>query len=214
MKPTIIVMSDTKDLDGEHQIINEMFESGLEILHIRKPKYSTNEMRTYIEKINKKYRNRVVIHSHHELCIPLKLRGIHLTERHRKKNFFRSWILMQWIKFRRPDIAVTASYHSPNSLLKHNPGYTYIFLSPIFDSISKIGYKNTFNDDSLEVALKKTTFNVIALGGVDYSKLEKVKEFGFNGCALVGSIWHTANPVAEFKRIFDKWNLLESSASA
>lgn len=214
MKPTIIVMSDTKDLDGEHQIINELFESGLEILHIRKPKYSTNEMRIYIEKINKKYRSRVVIHSHHELCIPLKLRGIHLTERHRKKNFFRSWILMQWIKFRRPDIAVTASYHSPNSLLKHNPGYTYIFLSPIFDSISKIGYKNTFNDDTLEVALKKTTFNVIALGGVDYSKLEKVKEFGFNGCALVGSIWHTANPVSEFKRILDKWNLLENSVSA
>lgn len=213
MNSTIIVMSDTKDLENEHQIINELFENGLEIFHVRKPKYSTQEMRTYIEKINKKFRNRVVIHSHHELCISLKLRGIHLTERHRKKNFFRSWILMQWIKFKRPDIAVTASYHSPNSLLKHNPGYTYIFLSPIFDSISKIGYKNTFNDDSLEAALKKTNFNVIALGGVDYTKLEKVRSFGFKGCALVGSIWHTANPVAEFKKIIDKWNLLENSVS-
>ncbi len=214
MNSTIIVMSDTKDIDGEHEIINQLFENGLEILHIRKPKYSTQEMRTYIEKINKIYRSRVVIHSHHELSVPLKLKGIHLTERHRKKNFFRSWFMMQWIKFKRPDIAITASYHSPNSLLKHNPGYTYIFLSPIFDSISKIGYKNTFNDDSLEVALKKTTFNVIALGGVDYTKLEKVKEFGFKGCALVGSIWHTENPVAEFVKIFDKWKILENTVSA
>ncbi len=214
MNPTIIVMSDTKDIDDEHIIINELFESGLEILHIRKPKYSTQEMRTYIEKINKKYRNRIVIHSHHELSVSLKLKGIHLTERHRRKNFFRSWFMMQWIKFKRPDIAITASYHSPNSLLKNNPGYTYIFLSPIFDSISKIGYKNTFNDDTLEVALRKTTFNVIALGGVDYTKLEKVKEFGFIGCALVGSIWHTQYPVAEFKKIIDKWNLLGNSVSA
>ena len=214
MNSTIIVMSDTKDLDEEHQIVNELFENGLEIFHIRKPKYSTQEMRTYIEKINKKYHNRIVIHSHHELCVSLKLKGIHLTERHRRKNFFRSWVLMQWIKFKRPDAIITASYHSPNSLLKHNPGYNYIFLSPIFDSISKIGYKHTFNDDSLEVALKKTNFNVIALGGVDYSKLEMVKKFGFKGCALVGSIWHTQNPVSEFIKIFDKWNLLGNSVSA
>ena len=86
MAATIIVMSDTKDIDNEQKMINEMFESGLEILHIRKPKYSTQELRTYIEKINKKFHNRIVIHSHHELCISLKLRGIHLTERHRKKN--------------------------------------------------------------------------------------------------------------------------------
>lgn len=211
MASTIIVMSDTKDIDNEHQIINEMFDNGLEIFHIRKPKYSTQDLRTYIEKIDKKFRNRVVIHHHHELSVPLKLKGIHLTERHRRKNFFRSWFLMQWIKFRRPDIIVSASYHSPNSLLKNNPGYSYIFLSPIFDSISKIGYKNTFNEDSLEVALRKTKFNVIALGGVDYSKLEKVKQFGFRGFALVGSVWHAADPVAEFKRVNDKWKILENS---
>ena len=204
-------MSDTKDVEDEHGVIQEMFDNGLETFHVRKPKYSTQQLKSYIERIDKKYRNRVVIHHHHELCVPLKLKGIHLTERHRKKMFFRSWVTMQWIKFRRPDATTSASYHSPNSLVKGNPGFSYVFLSPIFDSISKIGYKNTFNDETLKSSLKKTSLTVIALGGVEYEKLEKVKEFGFKGFALVGTIWNSKTPAAEFIRIRDKWKAIQNS---
>lgn len=213
MKEGIILMSDTKDLVDEHLLLREMFELGLETYHIRKPKYSTQQLREYIERIDKKYRNRVVIHHHHELCVPLKLKGIHMTERHRKKKYFKSWIMLQWIKFRRPEVSISASYHSPNSLLKGNPGYTYVFLSPIFDSISKIGYKNTFSDFTLREALQKTSMNVFALGGVEYDKLDAVKNYGFKGCALVGSVWTHKEPVEEFKRVMAKWKELQNSVS-
>src|SRR5262249_27530774 len=105
----IVVISNTTDMDGEHEMVHQMFEAGLEYFHIRKPKYSTEDLRKYLDKIDKKYRDRIIIHTHHELCIPYKLKGIHLTNRHKKKRFLQTWLMMKYIKFKRPDIQVTTS---------------------------------------------------------------------------------------------------------
>ena len=207
----IIIISSTDDIEGEHEMLHQMFEAGLENFHIRKPKYSTPKLKEYLQKIDKKYRDRVVIHTHHELCIPFNLRGIHLTNRHRKKRFLQTWFMMKYIRFKKPDIQVTTSFHLIHSLYRYSPEFAYVFLSPIFDSISKVGYKNTFNDESLKEALSKTQYEVVAMGGVNYDALEKVKQYGFQGFALLGSIWSNSDPVAEFKRIIDKWKSIENT---
>lgn len=197
----LIVISSPDGFDREIQDVIEMFEHGLKYFHIRKPKFSTSRLREYLGKINPKYHNRIVLHSHHELCIPFKVRGVHLTQRHRKKNFVASWLRMKYIKFRRPSIEVTAACHTIGSLKIQNKDYAYIFLSPVFDSISKVGYKSTFSEDSLEKMLGKTGYTVVALGGVDEDKIEQAKQWGFNGVALLGSLWKAKDPVEKFKRI-------------
>jgi thiamine-phosphate pyrophosphorylase len=188
-----------------------MFDAGLECFHVRKPKYSTPKLREYLEKINEKYRDRVVIHTHHELAVPFHLKGIHLTDRHRKKRFLQTWFNLKYIRYKRPDIQVSTSLHLINSIMRYNPEFDYVFLSPIFDSISKVGYKNTFSDVTLRDALKKTKYEVLAMGGVNYEVLEKVKEYGFKGFALLGSIWISPDPVEEFKRVLEKWQQIEST---
>ena len=46
------------------------------------------------------------------------------------------------------------------------PGLDYAFLSPVFDSISKEGYKSAgFEKDRLATAIKGSGVSVIALGG-------------------------------------------------
>lgn len=210
----IILISNTSDIDNEHLILQQLFEAGLEHFHIRKPKYSTARLKKYLDKIDRKYRNRVVIHTHHELAVPYNLKGIHLTNRHRKSRFLQTWFMLKYIKFRKPDIQITTSFHVISSLLRYNPEYAYIFLSPIFDSISKVGYKNTFSEATLKEGLAKTKFQVIAMGGVKYEVMEKVKEFGFHGFALLGGIWNNPDPVAEFKRIVDKCKLLEEHTAS
>jgi len=196
----LIVISSPEGYEHEIQDVHEMFKAGMQHFHIRKPKFSTHSLRHYIEKIDKKYHSRIVLHSHHELCIPFKLRGLHLTQRHRKK-FIRNWLRMKYIKVRRPKIEITAAYHTITAFKRENPGYSYVFLSPIFDSISKLGYRSTFSEDSLQEMLHKTSYEVIALGGVDEDKIEQAKKWGFSGVAVLGSIWKSKEPFEKFKRI-------------
>ena len=207
----IIVISNPSSVEGEHEMIHQLFDAGLQYFHVRKPSYSIEKLKRYLEKIDKKFRDRIILHNHHNLCIQLKLRGIHLTKRHRNKNRLGTWLMTIYLKFRKPDIQISTSFHVIKSLSEYKAEYAYVLLSPIFDSISKLGYKNTFNDHSLKEALSKTKFEVIALGGVNYDVLEKIKEYGFSGFALLGGIWGKADPVAEFKKIKDKWNQIENS---
>lgn len=197
----VILISNPEELPGEMNMVHELFDAGLERFHLRKPKYSTNALRNYIEKINPKYRNRLVIHSHHELSVPYRLGGIHLTEQHRRKNVLQNWILKKYIKLRRPGIDITAGFHTIGALKRENPGYAYVFLSPVFNSISKLGYKSSFNEDSLQKMIAKSSYQVVALGGVDEDNIEKAHRLGFYGVALLGSVWKTNNPVEKFKRI-------------
>ncbi len=197
----LIVISSPEGFEGEIAIVHELFKEGLEYFHLRKPKYSTNQLREYLDRIHKKYRHRIVIHSHHELSIPYKLRGIHLTRKHLKNSFFTSWLRMSYIKLRRPQIEITAGTHTIGSLKGKNTGYNYVFLSPIFNSISKVGYRSTFNEDSLKDGLLNSNFEVIAMGGVDEDKIERARDYGFDGVALLGALWKSNEPVEKFKKI-------------
>jgi phosphoribosylformimino-5-aminoimidazole carboxamide ribonucleotide (ProFAR) isomerase len=66
----------------------------------------------------------------------------------------------------------------------------YCFLSPIFDSISKEGYKANFEKEALKQFLQKERqIKVIALGGVTAQNYNEIIEMGFDGGAFLGSIW-------------------------
>ena len=66
----------------------------------------------------------------------------------------------------------------------------YCFLSPIFDSISKEGYKANFDEKELRMFLKKDrNIKVIGLGGVTEDNYSKLLDLGFDGGAFLGSVW-------------------------
>ena len=76
----------------------------------------------------------------------------------------------------------------------------YVFLSPVFDSISKTGYAAAFPDGAeLSDRLICSRYPVYALGGVTRERLEEVHALGFAGAALLGAVWEAADPVAEFQ---------------
>ncbi|MEO6167178.1 MAG: thiamine phosphate synthase [Chitinophagales bacterium] len=202
----VIVISNPEEIVGETKTVIRLFEAGLERFHLRKPKYSTHALRSYLDQIPAAYRNRIVIHSHHDLSVPYSLAGIHVTEQHRKKKYWKTWLTRKYLKLRRPDLTITAGFHTLGSLKSQNPVYEYVFLSPVFESISKIGYRSTFNEDSLVKMIEKSSYKVIALGGVDEDKIEKTLELGFHGVALLGSIWKSNDPLEKFKRIHQLCN--------
>ena len=197
----IVVISHPEEIQDELKTTVRLFETGLERFHLRKPHYSKNAMRRFLDQVPFSYRSRIVIHSHHELSVAYSLAGIHVSEKHRKKRYLRTWLMTKYLKLRRPELKITTGFHTLGSLKNENPLYEYVFLSPVFDSISKIGYRNTFNEDSLVKMIKKSACKVIALGGIDEDKIDKAQELGFYGVALLGSIWKSSEPVEKFKRI-------------
>ena len=79
---------------------------------------------------------------------------------------------------------------------------SYIFLSPIFDSISKQGYHAAFTDEELRQAHSDGIIDehVVALGGITPDNAHKALALGFGGVAILGDIWQSDNPVERLKQ--------------
>jgi len=199
----LIVVSKSRIYSGETELINKLFNNGLEIFHLRKPYASRTTMETYINLIPKKYWDRIVLHSHYMLAAKYQLRGIHLTSRKRRKKF-RTWLLIKYLKAKHSTISISTSYHSLKTLSQSRFNYQYIFLSTIFDSISKDKKQDQFVRPNLSVYLNNSPHNIIALGGIEASRIDDVAKMGFSGAAVVGGIWSSNNPLETFIEIKEK----------
>ncbi len=81
------------------------------------------------------------------------------------------------------------------TLLDH---YDRLLVSPVFPSISKPGHAPDarMNHDRLKAALVlPRRAEVIALGGIDASRIAACRELGFDGVAVLGAIWQAADPL-------------------
>lgn len=167
-----------------------MMRNGLRIFHLRKPEATKKQLRSYLQQIPAGYRKRIVLHQHFSLCGEFTLKGIHLNEKEKK----------QYAKYARRYKIISASFHEINALEENHNKYEYVFLSPVFDSISKKNYianKSLLKDAGNYPGKQK----IIALGGINKSNLKKAKEAGFSGVAFLGAVWHHKHPVQSWKMI-------------
>jgi thiamine-phosphate pyrophosphorylase len=202
----IIVISPSSDQENETEIITKLFECGLETFHLRKPRYSTKELAAYIKRIPLGYHNRIVIHSHHRLVLKYNLKGIHLTKTHRNRGF-KTWLITKLIKSKHPLTTVSVSHRRLIGLFEDEKLHNYVFLSPVFDSLTG-KYQSGFTEHSLKSAISKTHHQVVARGGVDAEVLERINGIGFAGIALYSALWKRKDPIGEFKKVIDKFNEL------
>jgi len=172
----LIVITSAEHLDREADKINALFDAGMEILHIRKPDFAENQYIDLIEAIKKKYHAQIKIHAFFDLAEKYNLLGVHLNSRNPNYTGKRT-------------VNISKSCHSIAEL-KEIENYDYVFLSPIFDSISKQGYRSNFSDAVLTEASQNGKINqkVIALGGINLETLPMVKKYAFGGVAVLGGI--------------------------
>ena len=165
-------------ISGEAIFINKLFLQGLDLLHIRKPDASLEAYKRLLLQIPKHWYSRIVLHEYFDLAEELGLHGIHLNRRCSQvpNSFHRS---------------ISCSCHSLEEVKKQKDTKDYVFLSPIFDSISKVGYHAAFSPTSLKQAAIENVIDekVIALGGITAKNIPLVKEWHFGGVALLGDIW-------------------------
>jgi thiamine-phosphate pyrophosphorylase len=67
--------------------------------------------------------------------------------------------------------------------------FDYAFFGPVFDSLSKPGHQSCVGAD-FRLNKQSAQPKVIALGGVEAQYLQQVKTMGFDGAAVLGTIWN------------------------
>ena len=143
----LIVITTPQFFEGEAAAVTSLFQNGLEILHLRKPGASAEEMGNFLQQIPSGYKGHV-----------------------------------------------SRSCHSLEEVLKHKSDCSYVFLSPIYDSISKEGYSSAYSCDTLKKAQQAGIIdsNVMALGGISLEHLPEIAALGFGGAVLLGDVWQQA----------------------
>ena len=88
-------------------------------------------------------------------------------------------------------LSLSYSCHSLSEVELRKPKMDYVFLSPIFDSISKRGYRSKFSLSELQKAGAEGIIDsrVVALGGITKDKLPLLQSLHFGGAAMLGAIW-------------------------
>ena len=194
----LAVVTSASSIDNEHEIIERMFRHGLKNLHVRKPKYTKKKLRQYLEGFKKEYRDKIIIHSHHSLALSMRLKGIHLTEKHRERTL---GVLKKFYLFRmmRPKLHISSSYHKLSDMKESASRYDYVFFGPVFESISKEDHKPSYTMASMyDVFNNNDKIKALALGGVDADKISACYETRFSGVALSGFLWESDNAVERF----------------
>lgn len=193
----LVVISSAKDEPNEIKEVIEMFENGLMHFHIRKPKYSKSQLIDYIKCFPVEYRNRIVLHSYHQLAKVYDLGGIHLSRTHRRRK--KIYQLSVWIKKKlNPDLVLTRSFHKLTDVTNDKREYSYAFLSPVYDSISQSSLSAGFSRRALLILIPQAKQPIYAMGGVTADKLEDIHQNGFQGVALHGALWESSSPSQVF----------------
>lgn len=199
----LILISSPDKFKSEIDPILTLFEQDLEVLHVRKPGFSEKKMAEYLRMIPSKYHNRLVIHSHFSLLGKFKLLGIHLGKKDRADTF-RNRLRLKWLRLRHSNLTVSTSFHNLMSLSEDTRSFSYVFLSPIFDGISKKSHGGGFKSDQLKKALRNSSHRVVGMGGINAERISKIKDVGFYGAAILGAVWSAGeDPVNAFTRIHE-----------
>lgn len=152
-------------------------------LHLRKPDYSEAEYETLLQAIPAKFHARLVLHDYYHLAEKYKVGGLHFSTKKRSQ-------ISKLADLRISKLSLSTSTHSLGELQELDAQFDYAFLSPIFPSISKQGYEGNLDMQAVQAyLLQPHQTKVIALGGIDETKISQLAQWGFDGYAQLGNIW-------------------------
>lgn len=187
----------------ENTIINALFAEGLDILHILKPNSEPAYCERLLKLIDKQWHKKIVTHEHFYLKSEFKLRGIHLSPRNPAPP----------AKYRGH---VSCSCYNMEDVERRKPKCDYVFLSQIFQGITRPDLEGSFSSDELYAAKKRGVIDskVMAFGGISADRLDEIRDYGFGGVVIFGDIWKRFDYhlSSSYKGVINYFKLLRSKS--
>lgn len=178
----LILLSRPDFFVEEDKILTTLFEEGLDIFHLRKPKSEPVFCERLLTLIPDEYHRRIVVQDHFYLKEEFNLLGIHLS--HHNPTPPSDYNDM-----------VSRTCYTLDEVRELKPQSKYVVLKNVFDSISEPQYVSRFTDEQLHDAARQGIIDrhVMAQGGISLENLDEVKDYGFGGVVIRGDIWKRFN---------------------
>ncbi len=178
----LILLSTSDFFVEEDTIINALFEEGLDLLHLRKPGSEPVYSERLLTLLPEQWHKQIVVHEHFYLKEEFGLRGIHLSERAPEPPTGYKGQLSR-------------SCHSLSELNDTKAGMDYVFLSPVFNSITYPDRKAAYTEQELHDAARAGLIDrkVMAAGGINSETLPLLADYGFGGAVILGDLWTRFN---------------------
>jgi thiamine-phosphate pyrophosphorylase len=191
----LALISPPEDRPDELPTVQALFEAGLARYHLRKPGLGENATRRWLEALPERFHPRVHLHAHHGLAQRMRVGGIHFRADHpTAANPARPAA---------PAMEVSRSCHAAHEVADSLGRFDALFFSPVFPSISKSGYGPTTPDELVAVGdllrarpARERCTHVFALGGMTPERVPQCAAWGFDGIAVLGSVWSFRDPIA------------------
>lgn len=199
----LILLSTSDFFVEEDKIIKALFEEGLDLLHLRKPDSEPIYSERLLTLLPEEWHNQIIVHQHFYLKEEFQLRGIHLTAKNPEppKNYRGQ---------------VSRSLHSIEELRTQREGMDYVFLSPVFDSITYPERHAAYTHQELYDATRAGLIDrkVMAAGGISAETLPQLADYGFGGAVVLGDLWTRFNIHSglDFKDIITHFRKLRKAA--
>ena len=181
-KMKLIVMTKPTFFVEEDKILANLFEEGLENLHLYKPGAAPMFSERLLTLLGDDYHHKITVHGHFYLKEEYRLKGIHIDD-----------------AFTEPPAGyrgnVTRTCHAISELKEAKRHSNYVFLHSIFDSQTNADEKQSFTREELETAAKQGLIDkkVYALGGMNLDNVKEAKALGFGGIVICGDLWNRFN---------------------
>ncbi|WP_288442735.1 thiamine phosphate synthase [uncultured Chryseobacterium sp.] len=187
----ILVITPELIVPNETDFINQMFQEGLDLLHIRKPWISRNEMIEFITQIDESFYTQLVLHTYYDLGKEFTISRFHFREIDRQEEMYKSFA---------KENTISTSVHDIKTYNTLEKEWEYTFISPFFPSISKKGYglNSTIKEEIKH--RNNPDVKLIALGGIHQDNIHEVFDSDADGAALLGAIWESEEPLKVFKK--------------
>ena len=204
----LIVISPEAENAREHAVLAGFFAAGLTSYHLRKPSWSREQLAAWLGALPVEFHTRIVLHTHHDLVDEFTIGGVHEREAGRAGPLGPPCGLTADA---RPTGAPSGralprsrAVHDVETLRASMDTYDRLLVSPTFPSISKAGYEPSGKLPEAELrsalALPRRA-EVIALGGIDASRVTTCRELGFDGVAVLGAVWQASDPLQAFNEL-------------
>lgn len=177
----------------------KLFDAGLGRLHVQSVRdWNVRQYEAFLQQVPEAFWNRIVLEEQPDLVLSRNLAGFQMIPGDR--------IPPRWPK----TAALSLKCHSYDEMRSTPKGCHYLFLSPIFPSVSKRDYVPQRTHREFQVIVERWRAEggcpVYGLGGITPQNAGHVRELGFDGMAFIGSVWESAKPVQAFLELERAWS--------
>jgi thiamine-phosphate pyrophosphorylase len=169
--------------------VHEALKGGIRCIQLREKDMSTTDLLKLaidLRVLTRKYSAYLIINDRIDICLSVDADGIHLPETGLPISVARKLIGNEKL--------IGISLHSFEDIKnKSNLDFDFFTLSPIFETTSKPGFKNTLGSKIIYEAKRLTNKPLFALGGINDSNIDEVIENGADGIALISGILSKEN---------------------